>query len=85
MEETKKTVKLFSLVVIFLVLSVISLNEAGFTGAVVTDLKTGSELEQALRVNEEVPVIVILKDDQQTVSEDTEERKEAIQEKQENV
>ncbi len=74
------------LIVIFLTMSVLSLNFTGITGAIVADVEVSSDVRATFAAgNEEVSVIVLLKDDAQTISANEEEKKEAIKEKQEKV
>ncbi len=83
-KKLKKIITSLSIVVLFLTLALISLGPGGITGAVVADAEVGSEVEAAFdQGKEEVYVIVLLKDDSAAGS--TEEQKEAVREKQEEV
>ncbi len=82
----KKRLKIAALIVIFLAMSLLSLDFTGITGALAADVDVSSEVEAAFENgNEEVSVIVLLENDLKTISRNEEEKKEAIQEKQETV
>lgn len=82
----KKRLKLVALIALFLAMSVLSLDFTGITGAVIAGVDISDEVQQAFDAgNEDVSVIVLLEDDAKTISHNQEEKKEAIQEKQEKV
>lgn len=84
-QKLKKIVTPLSIAVIIFMLALISFGPGGITGAIVADAEVGSEVVTAFdQGNEEVSVIVLLKDDSSAVkSED--QQKEAIKEKQQEV
>jgi len=81
----KRRLKIAALIIIFVVMSVLSLDFRGITGAIVADVEVSDEVQQAFANGEEqVSVIVLLKDDK-IEDLNAEEKKEAIREQQQGV
>ena len=81
----KRRLKIAALIVIFLVMSILSMDFRGITGAIVADVEVSDEVQQAFADGEEqVSVIVLLKDDE-IEDLNAEEKKEAIREQQQEV